>query len=202
MYKLHPEAKIPVFAREGDACADLSVIEDTLLLTNVPRVVKTGIALAIPEGYEAQIRSRSSLPLKSKIIIANGIGTIDCHYTDEIGVLMLNLGAEPHRLEKGTRIAQIAIRRIPRVEYNEMTLEEYNIVKTFSRGGGFGSTGDKELQAKPVKPGDRFCGICGKLLSEKDMGTAGGIPVHFECYEKETMIENGKKKEVQKVNFK
>jgi dUTP pyrophosphatase len=150
VFKLNENAKLPVFAREGDACADLYLAEDKVIRIDPGemKVLKTGLAFALPSGYEAQIRSRSSIPLKMRLMIANGIGTIDEHYTDEVCVLVFNAGQESVMVDEDMRIAQVAIRPVPKVEFVEITRESYFIAQESSRGGGLGSTGDKEIKTK------------------------------------------------------
>ena len=145
VYKLRENATIPKFARDGDVCADLYTCEEVIIKPNTIELVRTGIAILLSEGFEAQIRSRSGLPLRHKVIVANGIGTVDSKYTDEVGVILLNLSNKTVVFESGTRIAQLAVRQVPVVEYNEVTEAEYKEACKFSRGGGFGSTGEKEI---------------------------------------------------------
>jgi dUTP pyrophosphatase len=101
------------------------------------KLIPTGISVAIPEGFEGQIRPRSGLAIQKGIGIVNGPGTIDADYRGEIGVLLINLGEEPFTIRGGDRIAQMVISQIFRV-----TLEEVDDLPTTRRqGGGFGHTG-------------------------------------------------------------
>ena len=101
------------------------------------RLVPTGISVAIPEGFEGQIRPRSGLAIQKGIGIVNGPGTIDADYRGEVGVLLINLGKEPFTVRNGERIAQIVISPVFRA-----ILEEVDDLPTTGRqGGGFGHTG-------------------------------------------------------------
>ena len=109
------------------------------------KIVKTGIAVAIPAGYEIQIRPRSGLSLKSKLRIANAPGTIDTEYRGEIGIIMTNTGDVPYVIDKGMKIAQMVIAPTPMIKWNEVTTVEE--LGTTDRGAdGFGST-DKAVNA-------------------------------------------------------
>ncbi len=102
-------------------------------------LVPTGIAIALPEGYEAQVRPRSGLAIHRGLTLLNAPGTIDADYRGEIRVILVNLGNEPVVVERGERIAQMVIQRLPRI-----ILEEVDALPGSERGaGGFGHTGDK-----------------------------------------------------------
>ncbi len=101
------------------------------------RLIPCGFAMALPEGYEAQIRPRSGLAFKHGITCLNTPGTIDADYRGEVRVLLVNLGAEPFEITPGLRIAQMVVQRVPNVE-----LRVVSALPETSRGvGGFGSTG-------------------------------------------------------------
>ena len=105
--------------------------------TGERKLIKTGLAIALPENYEAQIRPRSGLALKNGITVLNTPGTIDADYRGEIGVILINLGENDFTVERGMRIAQMIIS--PIVQANIIEVKELNET---SRGkGGFGSTG-------------------------------------------------------------
>jgi dUTP pyrophosphatase len=100
-------------------------------------LVPTGIAIALPEGYEAQVRPRSGLALRSGLTLLNAPGTVDADYRGEVGVVMVNLGEAPATIERGDRIAQMVVQRLPEVE-----LVETDSLPGTGRGpGGFGHTG-------------------------------------------------------------
>lgn len=152
--KLHPNAVIPAYAHgpDEDAGFDLRAVEPAILTPLVPRLVKTGLAIELPPGVEAQIRSRSGLALKQGLFVLNAPGTVDPSYRGELGVILLwtgyngnpnsvaspGLGAQLI-INEGDRIAQMVVARYePVTEFVEVELAESN------RGsGGFGSTGVK-----------------------------------------------------------
>ncbi|HYL73466.1 MAG TPA: dUTP diphosphatase [Bryobacteraceae bacterium] len=136
--KLSPEAVLPEYAHgpDEDAGMDLRSIASVVLSPGVPQAVPTGIAIALPPGYEAQVRPRSGLALKHAITLPNTPATIDPGYRGEIRVIMLNLGASDYKIEKGDRIAQLVIARYEAVEWEEGELNE-----TTRGAGGFGSSG-------------------------------------------------------------
>ena len=100
-------------------------------------VVPTGIAVALPEGYEAQIRARSGLSSKHGVTIVNGVGTIDSDYRGEVGALVINLGSESFVIEPGMRIAQMVIARYDKADWQVVS----SLDETDRGIGGFGSTG-------------------------------------------------------------
>ncbi|NLN14862.1 MAG: dUTP diphosphatase [Tissierellia bacterium] len=130
---------LPEYKTGGSAGIDLYAnISEPIELKPMDRVlIPTGLYMAIPEGYEGQIRGRSGLALKHGITLANGIGTIDSDYRGEIGVILINLGMEPFTIKRGDRIAQLVLCKYERIQFEEVeSLEET------SRGeGGFGHTG-------------------------------------------------------------
>ena len=102
-------------------------------------LVPTGIAVALPQGYEAQVRPRSGLALRTGLTLLNSPGTVDADYRGEIQVLVVNLGETPVVLERGDRIAQLVVQPVPRVEW-----EEVEALPVSVRGaGGFGHTGTR-----------------------------------------------------------
>jgi dUTP pyrophosphatase len=135
---IHPNAVLPEYAHgpEEDAGMDLRAVEDTVLAPGVPRLVPTGLTIALPPGSEAQVRPRSGLALRHSITMPNAPGTIDPGYRGEIRVILLNLGREPYEIQPGDRIAQMVIARYEAIEWEEGDLNESR------RGeGGFGSSG-------------------------------------------------------------
>jgi dUTP pyrophosphatase len=132
---------LPAYATEHSAGMDLlaAVTENVVLKTGERKLVPTGLSIALPDGYEAQIRPRSGLALKNGVSLVNSPGTIDADYRGEIGVIVINHGAEPFTIERGMRIAQMVIAPYTRAQFSEV-LE----LPTSSRGsGGFGSTGTR-----------------------------------------------------------
>jgi dUTP pyrophosphatase len=114
-----------------------AVGEETIIPQGGIKAVPTGIAVSIPEGYEAQIRPRSGLAVNSGITLINAPGTVDADYRGEIRILLINLGREPYAVRRGDRIAQMVIQPVCRVEWNEVE----SLDPTQRGGGGFGHTG-------------------------------------------------------------
>lgn len=133
------DAHMPTYAHNGDAGCDLSSTEDSTLKPGERKLIGTGIRIALPIGFEAQIRPRSGLAHKHGVSIVNAPGTVDAGYRGEIKVNLINLGQEPFVVEKGMRIAQMVINKVEHARFIEVDeLEES------SRGeGGYGSTGVK-----------------------------------------------------------
>lgn len=134
---------LPQYATPHSAGVDLCAwLEEPLVLTPGARaLVPTGISVAIPSGYEGQVRPRSGLALKKGITVLNAPGTIDADYRGEIGVVLINLGQEPVEIYSGDRIAQLIIARYERFDWQEV-----DQLDTTMRGeGGFGHTGEKTL---------------------------------------------------------
>ena len=130
---------LPEYATVQSAAVDLlaAVTEDVVLTPGARTLIPTGLAIALPDGYEAQVRPRSGLALKNGITLLNTPGTIDADYRGEIGIILTNLGEEDFTVERGMRIAQMLIAPVTRLTWNAVSsLEESE------RGsGGFGSTG-------------------------------------------------------------
>ncbi|MFZ4540777.1 MAG: dUTP diphosphatase [Rickettsiales bacterium] len=139
-----PHAKdlaLPAYATEHSAGMDLlaAIAENITLKTGERKLIPTGLSIALPDGYEAQIRPRSGLALKNGISLVNSPGTIDADYRGEIGIIVINHGAESFTIERGMRIAQMVIAPYTRAQFSEL-LE----LPTSNRGtGGFGSTGTR-----------------------------------------------------------
>ena len=135
--KSDPAATLPAYAHPGDAGMDVRSVEELVIEPGGRRLVRTGLVMMLPQGYEAQVRPRSGLALKSGVTVLNTPGTIDEGYRGEVGVILANFGAEPFRVEKGAKIAQIVIAPCTRAE-----IVETDEVDATERGeGGFGSTG-------------------------------------------------------------
>jgi dUTP pyrophosphatase len=100
-------------------------------------LIPTGIAIAVPRGHEAQVRSRSGLAARNGVFVLNSPGTIDADYRGEIGIILANLGSEPFTVKRGDRIAQIVVSRVSEVEW----VETKELAGTRRQDGGFGHTG-------------------------------------------------------------
>lgn len=139
--RIHPNAKLPTYAHEGDACADLYAPEDiTIPADTLGNKVGTGLRCAIPEGFEVQIRPRSGMSMKSPLRISNQIGTVDESFMGEWCVLFDNLGLEDYTIHAGDRIAQVALKPVYR--FNSEEVESIDAYKQTNRGNaGFGSSG-------------------------------------------------------------
>ena len=135
--KIDPAAILPSYAHPGDAGMDVRSIEELVVEPGGRKLVRTGLVMMLPPGYEAQVRPRSGLALKNGVTVLNTPGTIDEGYRGEVGVILANLGAEPFRVEKGAKIAQIVIAPCTRAEI----VETAEIDETARGAGGFGSTG-------------------------------------------------------------
>ena len=136
--RLDPSVELPSYAYEGDAGLDLRSNEDVTLAPHERRLVSTGLAIAIPEGNAGYVQPRSGLALKKGISMANTPGLIDAHYRGELKVCAVNLDDEHDIvIERGERIAQLVIQRVPVVR-----LVEVDELDETDRGtGGFGSSG-------------------------------------------------------------
>lgn len=133
------EFTLPNYKTEGSAGIDLQAcISEPVTLKPLERaLIPTGLFMAIPEGYEGQIRGRSGLALKHGITLANGIGTIDSDYRGEIKVILINLSNEDFTINNGDRIAQFVLSKYEKIEFKEV-----DSLDDTSRGeGGFGHTG-------------------------------------------------------------
>lgn len=131
--------ELPKFATEDSAGMDLraDLAEEISINPGQRCIVSTGIKIAIPPGYEAQIRPRSGLAIKHGVTVLNSPGTIDADYRGDIGVILINLGQEPFLIKSGDRIAQMIINKFERFEWNQLeTLDE-----TLRGEGGFGHSG-------------------------------------------------------------
>lgn len=118
-----------------DLCADLK--EDLVIRPHEIKLVPTGISVAVPQGYEAQIRPRSGLALKHGITLVNTPGTIDSDYRGVISLIVTNLGPEPYTIRRGARMAQMVIQEVIRAELIEVD----DLSATVRSAGGFGHTG-------------------------------------------------------------
>ncbi|RYE06230.1 MAG: dUTP diphosphatase [Rickettsiaceae bacterium] len=132
---------MPKYATEQSAGMDIYAanLEPIKIEPGAVSMIPTSISIALPVGFEAQIRSRSGLAAQHNVIVLNSPGTIDADYRGEIGVILMNLGKEPFIVEQGTRIAQMVITRHEVVKWQEVE----SLDDTDRGSGGFGSTGNK-----------------------------------------------------------
>lgn len=135
------EHPIPEYETIASAGMDLraNVPEPSTLQPLQRAIVKTGLFIELPIGYEAQVRPRSGLAAKNGITVLNAPGTIDADYRGEIGVILVNVSNEPYTIENGARIAQLVIAKHERAVWEEVEI----LTKTTRGAGGFGSTGTK-----------------------------------------------------------
>lgn len=133
---------MPKYATALSAGVDLEAAVDApiTLKPGERQLIPTGLAIALPEGYEAQIRPRSGLAFKNGVTVLNSPGTIDADYRGEIKVILANLGTEPFTVERGMRVAQMVIAAYSQVAWN--VVEQLD--ETARGAGGFGSTGVKK----------------------------------------------------------
>ncbi|MEQ9228552.1 MAG: dUTP diphosphatase [Parvibaculum sp.] len=134
---------LPRYETSGAAGMDLIAAlpdgEPMVLAPGARAMVPTGLAIALPQGFEAQVRPRSGLAAKNGVTVLNSPGTIDCDYRGEVKVILINHGADAFTIERGTRIAQMVVAPVTQARFEEVeTLDE-----TARGAGGFGSTGTK-----------------------------------------------------------
>ena len=133
----HADLALPSYATEGAAGMDLRSSQSLTIKPHARALVSTGLAIALPHGFEAQVRPRSGLAVKHGVTVLNAPGTIDCDYRGEIKVPLINHGEEDFVITRGDRIAQMVIAPAP-----QMQLEEVSALDETLRGaGGFGSSG-------------------------------------------------------------
>ena len=128
---------LPAYATAGAAGMDVVAAEALTLMPGARAAVPTGFAIAIPDGYEVQVRPRSGLALKHGITCLNTPGTIDSDYRGEVKVILANLGSEPFAIARGDRIAQLVAAPVLHATIEEVA----ELDETARGGGGFGSTG-------------------------------------------------------------
>lgn len=145
--KTQENSKLPIYAREGDACMDCFADQETIIPPfsteeGLGRImVPLGFKLALPHGYEAQIRPRSGLALRSGISVLNSPGTIDENYRGEVCAIMVNTTTTPFKVEKGDRICQMAIRQVSSNNSTVVWDEKEELDSTNRNANGFGSSG-------------------------------------------------------------
>lgn len=132
-------AELPLYGSDLAAGADAraSIREDIVIAPGESALIPTGLKVAIPEGYEIQVRPRSGLALKNKITVLNTPGTIDADYRGEIGIILINHGREPFRVTPGMRIAQFVVAQVIQAQF----VVEESLSTTARGSGGFGHTG-------------------------------------------------------------
>ncbi|MFC1691566.1 dUTP diphosphatase [Nanoarchaeota archaeon] len=135
--KLTPDVKAPAYAHPGDAGMDIYASEDTLVAPGETKVVKTGISMAVPDGFVALVWDKSGHAAKKSIKTMAGV--IDSGYRGEVGIVMVNLGKENFEIAKNTKVAQILIQKIE----SPQVVEVDDLEETSRGEGGFGSTGLK-----------------------------------------------------------
>ncbi|NCP15027.1 MAG: dUTP diphosphatase [Sphingomonadales bacterium] len=128
---------LPAYATAGAAGMDVVSAEDVTIAPGARHAVTTGLAMAIPEGYEIQVRPRSGLALKHGITVPNTPGTIDSDFRGELKVILINLGAEPFVVQRGDRVAQMVLAPVVHAAWDEVA----ELDETERGAGGFGSTG-------------------------------------------------------------
>lgn len=135
--RLSPDAIIPTYAHHDDACCDLYVVEDYFIPRGQRRLLRTGIAIEIPTGYEVQIRPRSGLAFNQGFSVVNSPGTVDAQYRNEIRIIGINLGNKTIVIKKGDRAAQMCIKPVYKIQFKEV-----DELSESDRGlNGMGSTG-------------------------------------------------------------
>jgi len=135
--RLVPEAVLPAYAHPSDAGMDLRSVDELTIAPGARALVHTGLVVLLPPMYEAQVRPRSGLALKSGVTVLNTPGTIDSGYRGEVGVILANFGDAPFVVKKGDKIAQMVIAPV-----TQPMVVETDVVDETDRGaGGFGSTG-------------------------------------------------------------
>lgn len=135
--RIDAAAQLPTYAHPGDSGMDVRSIETVTLRPGDRALVRTGLVFQLPPDAEAQVRPRSGLALRHGVTVLNAPGTIDAGYRGEVGVILVNLGAEPFTVEKGMKVAQVVVASVVRAEVVEVAETD-----TTERGAdGFGSTG-------------------------------------------------------------
>ncbi len=135
--RLDPDLPLPSYATAGAAGLDLRAAESATLKPGTRTLMPTGLSIALPEGYEAQVRPRSGLAVKHGVTVLNAPGTIDCDYRGEIKVPLINLGTDDFVITRGDRIAQLVVAPVVRVELVELA----ELDDTTRAAQGFGSSG-------------------------------------------------------------
>ena len=135
--RIDPAAQMPTYAHPDDAGMDVRSIEELTLEPGARALVHTGLVFQLPPDAEAQVRPRSGLALTHGVTVLNSPGTIDAGYRGEVGVILVNLGQQPFRIEKGMKIAQVVVSRVEQADIVDVQETD----ETDRGSGGFGSTG-------------------------------------------------------------
>ena len=135
--KLCNDAIIPEYKTAGSAGMDICTIDEFILMPGERKIFQTGLAVAVEDGYEVQVRARSGLSSKQGVTVINGVGTIDSDYRGQIGVPLVNLSDVVVHIHPGDRIAQLVVNKIEQPEI--IVVDELG--ETIRGAGGFGSTG-------------------------------------------------------------
>lgn len=142
--KVNEDALIPNYAHIEDAGMDIYSNEEKVIPARSWDLVKTGFSMELPSGYEAQVRSKSGLSLKSGLIVLNSPGTIDENYRGEVGIILMNVSNTDYKVEKHQKVAQMVINKV-----EHFKIEIVDEISSSSRGdGAFGSTGLKNNNNK------------------------------------------------------
>ena len=143
----------PVYATEGAAGMDVgaAITDPVSLAPGDIRLIPCGFAVAIPQGYELQVRPRSGLAVRFGVTVVNAPGTIDADYRGEIKVALINLGQTPYTVHRGDRVAQLVLAPVARAIVQVVT----ELAPTARGGGGFGHTGLRAEMGQPSDPGHR-----------------------------------------------
>lgn len=135
--RIEADAKMPCYAHHGDSGMDLFSVEEMVLQPGERKLVRTGIKISLPKGFEAQVRPKSGIAINNGVTVLNTPGTIDSCYRGEVQVILINLGKEAFKIEKGKKIAQLAIAKVEEAKVKEVD----ELDETSRSDGGFGSTG-------------------------------------------------------------
>ena len=135
--RVHPDAVLPAYAHPSDAGMDVRSVDELTLAPGRRALVHTGLVMLLPPGYEAQVRPRSGLALKSGVTVLNAPGTIDSGYRGEVGVILANFGEADFQVKTGDKIAQIVVAPVTQSEI----VETEDVDETDRGADGFGSTG-------------------------------------------------------------
>lgn len=130
----------PEYAKSGDAGVDVRSTETKMLYPGETTTIKTGLYVALPFGYELQVRPRSGLSLKTKMRVANSPGTIDSNYRGEICIIVDNIGELELHIQSGDRVAQLVLSQVPTIKWHNVQSKD-ELTETVRGSAGFGSTG-------------------------------------------------------------